>query len=263
MEAAARFRAAWQGFGRAIRLAVCITAAMSAPALGQGAGDLPVDLELVLLVDVSGSVDAQEAELQRKGYANALSSPQVVEAIQSGPMGRIAVTYVEWADDGYQNQVVGWSVVQDANSARAFAGRLAEAPIGTAFWTSIGAAIDFATALFPGNGFEGSRQVIDISGDGYSNRGRPPAEARDAAVAAGITINALPILNSRPNPWGGLPPLDLDRYFQDQVIGGPGAFILVAEDFSTFGQAILSKLVREIAALPAPTDMRNQAAALP
>jgi hypothetical protein len=212
--------------------------------------DLPVDLELVLLVDVSGSVDRQEAELQRKGYADALTSPQVLDAIRSGSLGRIAVTYIEWADDGFQNQVVGWMLVEDERSARDVAARLAEAPISTAFWTSIGAAIDHGAAQFAANRFEGTRRVIDISGDGYSNRGRPPGEARDAALAQGITINGLPILNSRPNPWGGLPPLDLDAYFQDHVIGGPGAFILVAEDFSTFGQAILSKLVKEIAGTP-------------
>lgn len=224
-----------------------------------GAQEL-VDLELVLLVDVSGSVDAQEAELQRRGYANALSSRSVVDAIQSGPHGRIAVTYVEWADDTYQVTVVDWSVLDGEASARAFATKLAEAPVSTAFWTSIGTAIDYGAAKFDDNGIEGLRKVIDISGDGYSNRGRPPEEARDAAIAKGITINGLPILNSRPNPWGGLPPLDLDTYFQQNVIGGPGAFLLVAEDFSTFGEAIMSKLVKEIAHAPAGGDGTRHAA---
>ncbi|ACJ00816.1 DUF1194 domain-containing protein [Rhodospirillum centenum] len=233
------------------------------PAGASRAQELPVDLELVLLVDVSGSVDAQEAELQRRGYADALMSDQVVEAIRSGPLGRIAVTYVEWADDTYQVVVVGWTVLDGPESARAFAERLTAAPVTTAFWTAIGSALDFATRQFDGNGAEGTRRVIDISGDGYSNRGRPPAEARDAAVAAGITINGLPILNSRPNPWGGLPPLDLDSYYQTHVIGGPGAFILVAEDFPAFGEAILAKLVKEIAQAPGPAPGSRLAGGVP
>ncbi|WP_114395002.1 DUF1194 domain-containing protein [Oleisolibacter albus] len=213
--------------------------------------EIPVDLELVLLVDVSGSVDQQEAELQRRGYAEALSSPQVLDAIRSGPLGRIAVTYVEWADDSYQTTIIDWTLIDGDAAARAVATRLAEAPISTAFWTAIGPAIDYGAARFATNGYEGTRRVIDISGDGYSNRGRPPELARDAAVAQGITINGLPILNSRPNPWGGLPPLDLDSYYRAHVIGGPGAFLLAAEDFSTFGQAILAKLIKEIALAPA------------
>lgn len=219
------------------------------------AQDLPVDLELILLVDVSGSVDAQEAELQRKGYADALNNERVIEAIRTGPMGRIAVTYIEWADDTYQNVIVGWSVIDGPAAAQGFADRLLAAPINTAFWTSIGSAIDFAARQFDGNGAEGVRRVIDISGDGYSNRGRPPGEARDAAVAAGITINGLPILNTRPNPWGGMPPVDLDAYYEQHVIGGPGAFVQVAGDFTSFGEAILAKLVREIAALPHAPDL--------
>lgn len=243
--------------GRAWLLAALLAVPTAATA---ATPDIPVDLELVLLVDVSGSVDAQEAELQRKGYASALGSDAVMDAIRSGPMGRIAVTYIEWADDGFQNQVVGWTLVETANDARAVAAMLAEAPISTGFWTALGTAIDVAVAQFPTNGFEGTRRVIDVSGDGYSNRGRPPAEARDDAVRAGITINGLPILNVRPNPWGGLPPLDLDRYFRDHVIGGPGAFLLVAEGFHSFGQAILSKLVREIAHLGPPPDRPDHAA---
>lgn len=223
------------------------------------AEDVPVDLELVLLVDVSGSVDAQEAELQRRGYVDALVDPRVIEAIQTGPLGRIAVTYIEWADDTYQQTIVGWSVIDGPAAARQFTDRLLAAPVNTAFWTSIGSAIDFAARQFDGNGADGARRVIDISGDGYSNRGRPPGEARDAAVAAGITINGLPILNTRPNPWGGMPPVDLDGYYEKHVIGGPGAFVQVAQDFTSFGEAILSKLVREIAGLPRPPALPDKA----
>ncbi len=121
--------------------------------------------------------------------------------------------------------------------------RLTEAPFVTAHWTSLSGAIDYAVPLFEDNGFEGFRRVIDISGDGYNNRGRQVEDARDEAVAAGITINGLPIVNDRPNPWGGRPPVDLDRYYRDRVIGGPGAFIVVAEDYTSFASAILSKLL--------------------
>lgn len=258
-------RSVGRSVGRSVLAALLLAASAAVPAVlaagGARAQDLPVDLELVLLVDVSGSVDAQEAELQRRGYADALASEQVVEAIRSGPTGRIAVTYVEWADDSYQMVVVGWSVLDGPESARAFAAKLTAAPITTAFWTAIGSALDFGARQFDGNGAEGARRVIDISGDGYSNRGRPPGEARDAAVAAGITINGLPILNSRPNPWGGLPPIDLDTYYKTHVIGGPGAFIMAAEDFSAFGEAILAKLVKEIALAPGPGPRRRLAGA--
>lgn len=229
------------------------------------AAELPVDLELILLVDVSGSVDQQEAELQRRGYANALMDRTVVDAIQSGSSGRIAVTYIEWADETYQHVVADWAVIDGPESARAFAEALIKAPVATAFWTAIGSAIEFAMPRFRDNGFIGQRRVIDVSGDGYSNRGTPPTEARDAAVALGITVNGLPILNTRPNPWGGSPPSDLDAYYRKNVMGGPGAFVQVAEDFESFGTAILAKLVREIAAAPSSPSggARRQTAGTP
>ena len=213
------------------------------------AADIPVDLELVLAVDISGSIDPDEAALQRRGYVEVLASPEVMDAIRSGTMGRIAVAYVEWAGPDNQSVVLPWQEIGDEAAARAFANALAEAPLNSARWTAVGAAIDFAVPLFENNGFEGMRRVIDISGDGYTNRGRPAAQARDAAVAAGITINGLPILNDRPNPWGGPPTVGLDAYFESDVIGGPGAFSIPAQDFGDFGRAILAKLIREIAAL--------------
>ena len=216
-----------------------------APA-AQEAG-LPVDLELVLAVDISGSIDHVEARLQREGYVRALAHPEIVQAIQSGMFGRIALTYFEWANDQHQQTVLDWTLVSDEQSAKALAGALAEAPLATGRWTSISGAIDYGLTLFDGNGFEGFRRVIDVSGDGYNNRGRPVEWARDEAAAAGITVNGLPILNNRPNPWGGPAPADLDRYYKDRVIGGPGAFIVVAEDFTDFARAIMSKLLLEIA----------------
>jgi hypothetical protein len=154
-----------------------------------------------------------------------------------------------------------WTVIEDAAGANAFADALLETPLMTAHWTSLSAAIDYAAPLFRNNDIEGLRRVIDISGDGYNNRGRPVQLARDQAVADGITINGLPIVNERPNPWGGRPPADLDRYYEQLVIGGPGAFIVVAEDYTDFAAAILSKLLLEIAGDQPPP--RPLAAAMP
>jgi Protein of unknown function (DUF1194) len=224
-----------------------LAALISVPTLPATAQDLPVDLELVLAVDISGSVDEVEARLQREGYIAALRHPHVIQAIQGGMFGRIAVTYIEWAGDHYQRTMLDWTVIEDAASASEFADALAETPLMTAHWTSLSGAIDYAATLFEGNGLKGFRQVIDISGDGYNNRGRPVEFARDEAVAAGITINGLPIVNDRPNPWGGRPPVDLDLYYEERVIGGPGAFIVVAEDYTAFASAIFSKLLLEIA----------------
>lgn len=218
-------------------------------AVGMARADEPVDLELVLAIDVSGSVDPEEARLQRDGYVGALTNPRVQAAIHGGPYGRIAVAYVEWAGDGFQRIVVPWTLLSDPASVEAFASSVAESPISSAQWTSISAAIDFCARLFDGNGYEGTRRVIDVSGDGVNNRGRPVEWARDQAVAAGITINGLPILNDRPNPWGGSPTLDLDGYYRDHVIGGPGAFLVPAVSFEAFADAILAKLLLEVSGL--------------
>ena len=236
-------------FSWLLSAALCATLLGSLPAAGQDQ-DLEVDLELVLAVDVSGSIDEVEARLQRQGYVSALAHPQVVEAIEAGPLGRIAVTYVEWANNLYHRTIVDWTLVDDAFSAGAIAAAVGEAPIVTGRWTSISGAIDHAVGLFDDNGYRGLRRVVDISGDGYNNNGRSVQAARDRAVAAGLTINGLPIVNDRLNPWGGPPPADLDLYYQDYVIGGPGAFIVIAQDFDDFARAILSKLILEIAGTP-------------
>jgi hypothetical protein len=235
------------------RLAALLVAGLAPMAERPAAAEVPVDLELVLAVDISGSVDQVEARLQREGYIAALRHPDVIEAIRNGMLGRIALAYVEWAGDHYQRTMLEWTVIEDAAGAHAFADALAETPLMTAHWTSLSGAIDYAAPLFDDNGIEGLRRVIDVSGDGYNNRGRPVQLARDQAVAAGITINGLPIVNDRPNPWGGRPPANLDRYYEELVIGGPGAFIVVAEDYTDFASAILSKLLLEIAGdRPAP-----------
>ena len=208
----------------------------------------PVDLQLAFAVDVSRSIDADEAKLQRDGYIAALTHPRVVKAIASGPLGRIAVAYFEWANASYQRILVPWTVIANEKDARGVAAILAEEPIVSANWTSLSGAIDSGVALLAASGFTSPRRVIDISGDGRNNNGRPAADARDAAVRQGIVINGLPIINERLN-FGGMPERDLDGYFRTNVIGGPGAFIKVAEGFESFGEAILAKLVIEIAGI--------------
>lgn len=229
-----------------------VPGAVSAQEITQG--KLEVDLELILAVDVSGSMDDEEAALQRKGYLDALTNPRVVRAIESGPHRRIGLTYMEWAGPHWQRVIVGWTLVHDTQSAHAFASALAEENVITERRTSISAAIDHAMYLFGKSPFKGTRRVIDISGDGPNNRGRMITMARDEALAQGIVINGLPILNDRPNPWGGPPPRDLDIYYENYVIGGPGAFVMPALSFENFGQAVVAKLIREIAALPGPDN---------
>ena len=232
--------------GAALFAAVALAAPMLASA------ETPVDLELALGVDVSGSVDFEEARLQRGGYIKALTDPQVMAAIRSGFLGRIAALYFEWADEENQRATVGWTLLHDEASIRAFARAIDEAPAVRGRFTSISGAIDFAAPLFGKGGFRGTRRVIDLSGDGPNNVGRLVTEARNAAIARGIVINGLPIVSDRPDPFG-MPMPNLDLYYQNCVIGGPGAFLVVAEDFRSFAVAIRRKLILEIAGLhPSP-----------
>lgn len=213
------------------------------------AAQIKVDLELVMAVDVSGSVDMIEADLQRAGYVQAWRDPVILRAIRSNEQQRIAVAYVEWSGADHQQLVIDWVLVHDEVSARAFADRLAEAPLARGRWTSISAAIDSAVPMFAANRFDGERLVIDVSGDGTNNSGRPVEAARDAAIAAGVVVNGLPILNDRPQPFDMPTPMEvkLDQYYQNTVIGGPGAFVVAALGFEEFRTAVLTKLVREIA----------------
>lgn len=210
-----------------------------------------VDLQLVLAIDISRSIDEEEAKLQREGYIAAFLSPQVHRAVASGKHGRIAVVYMEWAGTATQRVLVDWTVIDGPTSAKAFAEALHVSQYMSASWTSISGAIDYAVALLDASPHRGGRRVIDISGDGRNNQGRPAEQARDDAVRRGITINGLPILNDRPN-FSRMPERDLDIYYEKSVIGGPDAFLIVAESFKAFGQAIVSKLIKEIAMLEAP-----------
>lgn len=239
-----------------------VSVAVAGGGSAASAQEVPVDLELVLAVDVSGSIDGDEATQQREGYLAALPDPAVIQAIHSNFHGRIAVVYVEWASADYQRVVVDWTLIEDEKTAQAFTEALGEAPPLSARWTSISAAIDFAVPLFEANGYAGDRRVIDVSGDGPNNRGRAVTAARDAAVAKGIVINGLPILNDNPQPFDLPTPVEmvLDRYYTENVIGGPGSFVIPAQDFTDFRSAILSKLIREIAG-PPPTSARRLAAA--
>jgi hypothetical protein len=210
---------------------------------------LPVDLELVIAVDISRSVDDEEARLQRQGYIEAFRNPRIVEAIQSGAIGAIAVAYVEWAGADHQRTMIDWFLIRDGEGAAEFAGRIGTLPRLSMGWTSISGAIDYSSLLFGTAGYQGVRRVIDVSGDGVNNSGRPARLARDEAVAQGIVINGLPILNDRPN-FGRPAEHNLDAYYESEVIGGPGSFLIAAEDFNAFGTAILAKLIREIAGKP-------------
>lgn len=206
----------------------------------------PVDLELVLAVDASGSIDEDEMQLQRHGYANAFVNDRVLKAIRSGYHRSIAVLYLEWAAVGCETIAVNWTRLSDAASAEAFAAAIMAAPPSRYCpgGNAIGDAIAFAAANMAGNSFQGERMVIDVSGDGPNTLGRPVTRARDAAVAQGIVINGLAILR-RSGWYGGT----LTHHYRDAIIGGPGAFVMEAEKGEAFAEAVLNKLVREIAAL--------------
>lgn len=204
-----------------------------------------VDLELVLAVDVSGSIDAREKAVQRDGYLAAIRSKEFAEAVRAGPIGKIKLAYVEWAGVGAQRAVVSWRLIDGPEAARAFANELAGQTVSRfQRGTSISSALQYSAGLFEGNG---TRRVIDISGDGPNNAGGKVTEARDAAVAAGIVINGLPMLI---NPAQNFP--TLDRYFKDCVIGGEGAFALPVTSVADFGEAVRMKLLRELLAVGGP-----------
>lgn len=217
----------------------------------------PVDLELILAVDVSRSIDDEEAALQREGYAEAFRHPAVIDAIQSNANRRIAVAYVEWAGTHYQKLTIPWTIISDAASGRRYADIIMSQPRVSERWTSISGAIDFSMRVFSISPYQGTRRVIDISGDGVNNNGRPSADARDEALAGGVTINGLVIMNDRPVPgfYESFSQAPLDVFYRDHVIGGPGAFVVAIEDFSTFAYAIRNKLIREISSAEGKVDV--------
>jgi hypothetical protein len=233
-----------------LRSAALAAAALAALLGSAEAGaQTPVDVELVLAVDMSQSMDAGEHALQRSGYLAALVHPDVLRAIQSGIHGKVAIAYVEWGGPLSQAVTVPWRVVEDAASAGGFAAALAERPIRTIHGTSISGALAFAASLFDANGYDGIRRVIDVSGDGPNSTGGPVVAARDAVLEQGLIINGLPIMLRQADytPWS-IP--DLDIYYADCVIGGPGSFMLPVDDPTQLADAIRQKLVLEIAGAP-------------
>jgi Protein of unknown function (DUF1194) len=228
-------------------LAVLATVMFVSPAIAAE----QVDLLLVLASDVSRSVDAAKFKLQRDGYVAAISNPRVIEAIKSGPHGRIAICFIEWSGVGAQKVVIDWTMIDGTKAAQDFASQLDEAQRSFADRTSISGGIDFAMAQLEHAPFQAARRTIDVSGDGTNNSGRDVTAARDEALAQGVTINGLVILSEQPLSWNAdhtNPPGGLEAYYRNNVTGGPNSFVLVAETFNTFGQAILNKLVAEVAA---------------
>jgi hypothetical protein len=209
-----------------------------------------VDLLLVLAADVSRSVTGDKFKLQREGYAAAIANPRVLEAIKGGRNGRIAVMFIEWSGAGNQKVVIDWSLIDSAQTAHAFGTRLLEEPRAFADRTSISGGIDLAMTELAKAPFVSERQTIDVSGDGTNNSGRDVRSVRDQAVEKGIVINGLVILSDQPMPWNPdhtHPPGGLAKYYRDNVTGGPGSFVMEARDFESFGDAVLKKMIAEIA----------------
>jgi hypothetical protein len=212
--------------------------------------DGQVDLLLALAVDVSRSVDERKYRLQREGYINAIADPRVVHAMTAGLSGRIALCFFEWASEHEQKIIVDWTQIAGETDARDVARRIGEAPRSFMGRTSISAAIDYGLEQLAHSPFHAARRIINVSGDGTNNAGRDVTRARDEAIDKGVTINGLVILSEVPlatNPLHTNPPGGLTAYYENNVIGGPGAFVVEAQNFQSFGQLLISKLIKEIA----------------
>jgi len=221
-------------------------AAPSAPRFAQKAPDTQVDVELVLAVDVSYSMDLEELAIQREGYAQAVTSPEFLNALKSGAHGKVAVTYFEWAAAHDQKIVIPWRVIDGPESADAVAAEIMKAPLRRASRTSISGAINFSMQLLADNTYKGLRRVIDISGDGPNNDGEPVVIARDAALAKGVSINGLPVMVKQTT---SMDIEKLDIYYEDCVIGGAGSFVIPIKERVKFKEAIRTKLILEVAGL--------------
>jgi hypothetical protein len=205
-----------------------------------------VDVELILAVDVSYSMDMDELAIQREGYAQAIQSKEFLQALKAGPNGRIAVTYFEWAASTDQKIIIPWRLIDGPETADAVAAEIMKTPIRRASRTSISGAIGFAMPLFEENPYHGLRRVIDISGDGPNNNGGPVTVARDTALEKGIVINGLPIMVKEPS-YSTMDIDNLDYYYEDCVVGGPGSFVIAIKDREKFKEAIRTKLLMEVA----------------
>lgn len=227
---------------------VAVNAAPQAPTLMVQAkpADITVDVELVLAVDVSYSMDIDELTVQREGYAQAIVSKEFLQALKAGPTGKVAVTYFEWAASTDQKVIIPWRIIDGPESADAVAAEILKTPVRRASRTSISGAINFAMPLFEQNQYHGIRRVIDISGDGPNNNGMPVTVARDAALEKGVVINGLPIMVKEPS-YSTMDIENLDYYYEDCVIGGPGSFVVPIKNREKFREAIHTKLVMEVA----------------
>jgi hypothetical protein len=244
-------------YARRALLVLAAAALFAAPL--PAVADEEVDLALVIAVDISFSMDPEEQALQREGFVEAFRSPVVHEAIRRGMLGRIAVVYAEWAANFEQKIIVPWTVIDNPESAMAFAGRLEAQPTRRGPRTSVSGAIDFGVRLLGKSGVEATRRVIDISGDGANNQGRSVTAARDEAVAQGVTINGLPIMLKRATSYWDV--TELDVYYRDCVIGGPGAFTVPVRERDQFPNAIKTKIIMEIAGLVPPQPLITRAQA--
>ncbi len=236
---------------RSILLATACAAPFVQP-IRRAAAEEWVDLLLVLAVDVSRSLDEEQAEMQRRGYTAALTDPRVLGAIRGGMLGAVGLAYIEWSGRDHQRLVVPWTRIDSAAAAQGWVDKLSESPPRPVGWTSVSGAIDFSRQLLRDAPWQGMRRVMDVSGDGVNNSGRPSQAARDEAVAAGVTINGLPIMRDGPAMDGVMP---LDEYYRRNVSGGPGAFVLKAEGMASFGRAVRRKLIMEIAGIPGPVTV--------
>jgi hypothetical protein len=228
---------------------LCIFAALPASAAEE------VDLELILAVDVSGSVDIDESKLLKQGHAKALRDPQVIQAIKGGMLGKIAVTYVAWAGFGHIETIIGWRVIKDKASAHAFADLIEKSQYSAWPRTAISDMILASIPMFKNNQYEGLRRVLDLAGDGANNIGMPVNMARDRAVADGIIINGIPILSGYSDGFQYRTVQYLDTYFEKCVIGGQGSFVVVANGFEDFARAIKRKMILEIAGRQPPQPL--------
>jgi len=240
--------------------------AIAAPApsaiVAQNAAPTEVDVELALAVDISFSMDPEEQELQREGYIHALTSPEFLRALKEGIHGKVAITYLEWANYNERKVIVPWRLIDGPEAADAFVAEIARAPYRRASRTSVSGALEFAAELFENSGYKGIRRVIDVSGDGANNNGPPVAMVRDEVLSKGFVINGLPIMLK--DPIGSGMDIDaLDIYYEDCVIGGPGAFVIPIKQRSQFKEATRTKLLQEIAAVPPEPRVRPASSSAP
>lgn len=238
----------------AVAFALSSTFSPSTQLAARAVADNAVDVELILAVDVSRSMDPEELEVQRSGYIEALRHPDFIAAVRMGLIGKVAISYYEWSGSVDTNTLVDWHVIASAEDAQTFAAAVEAAPLERLYGTSISGAIDFGRGMFDRSGYEATRQVIDISGDGPNNRGQPVVPSRDAALAEGVIINGLAIMI---RPSASIVPLD--QYYQDCVVGGPGSFVLPVHKAEDFASSIRRKLVLEISGIGPPARVLKTA----